>query len=530
MVLVNKIVRSFWGLLILFSVILIGATSLTRLAYDLIIVNGNTNQIEELSQRSLVRAELLVDSSIETLRVLANGGLGDCSVAAVAEYRRIGFLRGSFKDIQVLDRAGRQICSGNVLSRKFGISGFAETRAFAASDDKVTLYDLGGPNPGLLGVGLRLANGRTLLAILNLDILMLDVFPLVLRDHARADLLLGGEVEIATHESISESALLPEELLGVVSRSVHLPLVAMFNVHTTVLHEWNRDAEPYVVMAGVLLGLVLGTLSVSVLLRPRDPDEELRCAINNGEFVPYMQPIFTISDARIVGCEVLTRWIKPDGSIVPPNRFISQAEETGLIAPMTRSIMRTALEALKPLLGKDPYFKVAFNITPADLVSDQFAEELCAIVKEAGVARRQIVLELTERQDFDDLDVAISAISELQEMGFKVSLDDTGTGHNGLSYVQQLGADTIKIDKHFIDRIGVDGAATTIVQMLVRLAEELGMRTVAEGIETEQQMKALLDCQVDEGQGFLISPPLPADEFLEFVATPLKSERLSDVA
>ena len=111
-----------------------------------------------------------------------------------------------------------------------------------------------------------------------------------------------------------------------------------------------------------------------------------------------------------------------------------------------------------------------------------------------------------------------------------VSLDDTGTGHNGLSYVQQLGADIIKIDKYFIDRIGMDGAATTIVQMLVRLASELGMRTVAEGIETEQQMKALLDCQVDEGQGFLISPPVSAEEFLEFVNSSPEAVRLSDAA
>ncbi len=527
---IDKIVRSFWGLLALFSVIIFGATGLTRMAYDLIIINANTNQIEELSQRSLQRAELLVDNSIETLRALAANGLGDCSVTAISEYRRIGFLRGSFKDIQVLDLAGRQVCAGNVLTRDFGLTSFEKNRAFAAAEENVTLYDISGRNPGLVGVGLRLTNGRTLMAILNLDILMLDVFPTGLRDHARADLLLGGDVEIATHVPDAEVTPPSDELMAVVSKSTHLPLVAMFNVHTTVLNVWNRQAEPYVVAAGVLLGLVLGALSISVLIRPRDPDEELRCAIQKGEFVPYMQPIFTIGDARIVGCEVLTRWVKPDGSVVTPNRFIPQAEETGLIVPMTRSIMRTALEALKPHLKKEPYFKVAFNITPADLVSDLFAEELCAIVKEAGVARRQIVLELTERQDFDDLEVAIKAIKELRETGFMVSLDDTGTGHNGLSYVQQLGADIIKIDKYFIDRIGMDGAATTIVQMLVRLADELGMRTVAEGIETEQQMKALLDCQVDEGQGFLISPPVPAEEFLEFVNSSPKAQRLSDAA
>ncbi len=527
---VNKAVRSFWGLLILFSLIVFGATGLTRLTYELIIVNSNIAQIEELSQRSLQRAELIVDSSIETLRALASKGLDECSVAAIFEYRRIGFLRGSFKDVQVLDQAGRQICAGDALSRTFGLSSFENNRAFASDKANVTLYDISGPKPGLLGVGLRLASGRTLLAILNLDVLMLDVFPSALKDHARADLLLGGDVEIATHVSDVESQSVLDEFMTIVSQSTHLPLVIKLDVHTTVLHNWNRQAEPYVVAAGVLLGLVLATLSISLLIRPKDPDEELRCAIEGGEFVPYMQPIFTIGERRVVGCEVLTRWIKPDGSIVPPNRFIPQAEARGLIVPMTRSIMRKAFEQLGPHLKADPLFKIAFNIMPADLVSDQFAGELCSIVREAGVARRQIVLELTERQDFADIDVAIGAIKELRGMGFMVSLDDTGTGHNGLSYVQQLGADIIKIDKHFIDRIGIDGTATTIVQILVRLAKELGMSTVAEGIETEQQMKALLDCQVDEGQGFLISPPVPAKEFLEFVGRPLNIQRLSDAA
>jgi len=284
------------------------------------------------------------------------------------------------------------------------------------------------------------------------------------------------------------------------------------------LRGWNREAQPYVLAAGMLLGTILGLFSFFVLSRPPDPDAEMREGLKRGEFIPYMQPTFCVGTRKIVGCEVLVRWKKSDGTLVPPVRFISWAESNGLIVPMTRAVISRALSQLGEHIKANPGFKVAFNIVPSDLVSHRFAEELCDLVSQAGLERRQLVLELTERQDFDNLEQAITTISELRKLGFRVALDDTGIGHNGLSHVQRLGVDIIKIDKLFIDRVGMDRSATAIVQMLVRLADELGMRTVAEGIETEEQLKTLAELNVDEGQGYLVSPPVPAGEFLRLAS------------
>lgn len=551
MAIADKFIRSFYGLLILFSLMVIGMWSLTLWAYDTMVVSSNVKQVQELSRQSIRRAELVIDSTVSALTELAARRLEDCSMGLVMEIRRISFQTGFVKDIQVLNADNNLICAGNFLSREMGAANFSPGGKFASNNPGISFYTIGERNSGLIGVGQRLPNGLTFLAVLNLDSLMLDVFPAALSDHARADLLLGGSWEIARQMPdlvISEdhgqllgnsvkSPSNPGEMTGdpgqvmeIVSESARYPLVAKFNVHMSRLHGWNREARVYVTVAGVLLGIILGIFSVSILGRPRGPDDELRCALARGEFVPYMQPIFSIGTRKILGCEVLTRWIKADGTIIQPYRFIPMAEDNGLIVPMTRAIMKSALAALKPHLRFDKTFKVAFNIAPFDLVSEGFSQQLCAIVKQAGVARRQIVLELTERQDFADLKAGIAAIRALRELGFVVSLDDTGTGHNGLSQVQQLEADIIKIDKHFIDRVGIDLAATTIVRMLVGLARDLGMRTVAEGIETEQQLLALRDCGVDEGQGYLISPPVPAEEFLEIVALPISPANVARAA
>ena len=146
-----------------------------------------------------------------------------------------------------------------------------------------------------------------------------------------------------------------------------------------------------------------------------------------------------------------------------------------------------------------------------------FVGKLRQIVAGAKVSSRQVVLEITEREELEDLVRAASVIAELREYGFKVAIDDVGVGHSGLSQIQQLGADILKIDKFFIDSICRDSTATAVVTMLVQLARELKMNVHAEGIETEEQISALIACGVEEGQGYVVSHPLPVAEFVEFL-------------
>jgi sensor c-di-GMP phosphodiesterase-like protein len=135
---------------------------------------------------------------------------------------------------------------------------------------------------------------------------------------------------------------------------------------------------------------------------------------------------------------------------------------------------------------------------------------------DAKVSARQIVLEITERDELQDLAKAAAIVKELRELGFNVAIDDVGVGHSGLSHLKALGASTMKIDKFFVDTIK-DESTLHIVETLVRLAKDLQMSVVAEGIETEQQMQSLRACGVEEGQGYLVAPPLPAAKFIELV-------------
>jgi EAL domain-containing protein (putative c-di-GMP-specific phosphodiesterase class I) len=233
----------------------------------------------------------------------------------------------------------------------------------------------------------------------------------------------------------------------------------------------------------------------------------------SGEFVPFAQPVFSLDTGAITGCEILARWVRRDGTIISPYRFIPLAEETGRIVPLTRRMVTDALSELRPLLSRDAALTVAFNISPSHFLSPEFVEEMCDLVHEAGVSARQIILEITERQELPDLAIAASLIARLGQCGFQVAIDDAGSGHSGLSYLQTLGVQIIKIDKLFVDAVESAYSARVIVEMLVRVAHELGMAVIAEGIERPEQLSWLREIGVDQGQGFLVSAPIPIHEF-----------------
>jgi EAL domain-containing protein (putative c-di-GMP-specific phosphodiesterase class I) len=146
-----------------------------------------------------------------------------------------------------------------------------------------------------------------------------------------------------------------------------------------------------------------------------------------------------------------------------------------------------------------------------------FVDTLRSTVAGARLSPRQLVIEITEREEIENLERAASVIAELRECGFKVAIDDVGVGHSGLSQVQRLGANILKIDKFFVDSMGRDSTANAVVKMLVHLARELKMKIHAEGIETDEQMSALIACGVEEGQGYLVSRPLPIADFIAFM-------------
>ena len=265
------------------------------------------------------------------------------------------------------------------------------------------------------------------------------------------------------------------------------------------------------------LGAVFGLLLTRTTGRLEGPISDIDRGLARREFRPFYQPIFELSTGSIVGCEVLARWIRGDGTVIPPMNFIPLAKSSGRIEPMTWQMLESALKEMQPRLREDKQFKLSINVVPRHMLSEGFIDTLRRVVLTANVSARQIVLEVTERNEMPDLIKAAAVVRQLREFGFRVAMDDVGVGHSGLSQMKALGANTIKIDKFFIDTITEGGSAATIVETLAGLARDLRMTVVAEGIETIEQVRALIGCGIKEGQGYFVSPPLPFAKFDELV-------------
>ncbi len=503
------------------AVVLIAAvfTALAGWAFSIYVADQNKTRLAELNRQLLHRSEMAIDYAVISLVEAMELGAIDCGVEARADIRRLVFQRSSIKDIHVFGSDGAIACSALPDASELGLVPESLGEGAPAANRRVVLHALDFEKGRQIGVSWHLPSGTGLLASLNIDALYFDILPPALRDRGEAQLLLGaGDAVVARYAPEDAAWEVPADALTMSAASVRYPLRTHLRIDPIPLRSWNMEAQPVFAAIGGGFGMIFSLILLRSLRRPPDTAREIDAALAAGAFQPYLQPIFSIEDKRIVGCEVLTRWIRDDGTVVTPDRFITLLEENGRIIAMTRAVMRETLRGLRPLMARKKAFKVAFNVVPADLLSTDFAADMTALVTQAGIDTRNVVLELTERQQIADPDDAARKVASLRSLGFKVALDDTGTGHNGLSYIQTLGADTIKIDKIFVDAIGQNIAGSAIIETLVNLAAALSMNTVAEGIETEEQRAALQAFGVDEGQGYLVSRPLPLGEFVALVA------------
>ncbi|MFN3229288.1 MAG: EAL domain-containing protein [Asticcacaulis sp.] len=483
---------------------------------DELIKTSNKAQIKELSQKLIARSELAVDYAIITLGDLYAAGATDCDSSSIQMMRDSIAQRGAIKNIRVLGGEGQFLCSG--LMDEPTLRAQTAVHDFPSTNKNYFLRRLENDPAGTFEVVWNTDQDNRLESVVNIDMILFDIFPSELRDQSFAHLYIGNKSLVAEHHP--EGIVTPsDKLLRFEARSDRYPVHVALYVKPADLVRWNNQSRPLVLLIALSVGALVALLINRLVSRPISDLERLRQGLKRREFQPYFQPIFDLRTRDILGCEVLMRWIR-DGQVVQrPDQFVPVAEKSGLIIPMTEALMRQSLELLAPFLGQMPHFKVAFNITPEHFTQPEFLTTLGKIVDTSGVNRGQIVLELTERQAFTDSDKARTAVIAAREAGFRISLDDTGSGHNGLSYIQDLPVDIIKIDKKFVDLVHKDATAIAIVRMLVTLAADLGLRTVGEGVETDDQRSALLDCGVHEGQGYLVSAPLPYDRFVALFST-----------
>ena len=256
--------------------------------------------------------------------------------------------------------------------------------------------------------------------------------------------------------------------------------------------------------------------------RRRSLEVGLRSAVENGEIEVVFQPLVDLRKGTIAACEALARWNSPEWGYVPPTEFIPVAEASGLIESIGQCVMR---EALKQARTWPEDTVVAVNLSPVQFKSQRLLATVVAALAESGMPAHRLELEVTESVFIEGGEDVRKMLENLRTLGVRIALDDFGTGYSSLSYLRRFPFDKIKIDKLFIDDVTAQDESLAIIRAIVTLAEALGMSTVAEGVESEQQVVRLRDAGCTHIQGFVFSPPRAAAEICGDVRAPPGLER-----
>lgn len=250
----------------------------------------------------------------------------------------------------------------------------------------------------------------------------------------------------------------------------------------------------------------------------RRMERDLRLAIERNEFFLNYQPQIELASGRIVGAEALLRWRHPERGMISPAEFIPVAEQTGLIVQLTERVLRTACLQTKTWSAAGlPPIRVSINLSPADFKRSDLIPTVMAILEEAEVDPTSIELEITEGMVMADVEAVIATLQELHDLGIEIAIDDFGTGYSSMAYLKQFPVDRLKIDQAFVRDILTNKEDAGITRAIIKLGQSLGLRVIAEGVESAEIMAHLHAEGCDEIQGYHISRPLLAKDFAEFV-------------
>lgn len=252
-------------------------------------------------------------------------------------------------------------------------------------------------------------------------------------------------------------------------------------------------------------------------------ETSLRQALERSDFLLYYQPIVSLTTRQILGFEALVRWQHPQRGLIAPDIFIPLAEETGLIIPLSQWIFETACQQMAHWCRQIPLargLKISLNVAAAQFEQPEFPAYLQAMLDRTALPPAHVNLEVTESLLLNNVAGVLATLSTLQRQGIEISIDDFGTGYSSLSYLKQFSINALKIDRSFVENIDVDHDDVSIVKAIIQMAQSLGMRVIAEGVETEFQTLRLQQLGCDAIQGYWISPPLTADQAAALMHSP----------
>jgi len=255
-------------------------------------------------------------------------------------------------------------------------------------------------------------------------------------------------------------------------------------------------------------------------------ESSLRRAVENEEFVIHYQPQIEMESRKIVGAEALVRWQHPKFGLLAPAEFIPMAEDTGLILLLGACVLRTAcVEARSWQQAGCADLRIAVNVSARQFQDKNLPDTVVQILKETGLDSASLELELTESSIMQNPESAVKTMTELREMGVKISIDDFGTGYSSLGYLKRLPIDILKLDRSFVNGATTDPDDAALVMAIISLAHNLKLRVIAEGVETEEHVRFLRLLKCDGAQGYLFGKPMPADLFRALIGAGDRSDQ-----
>ncbi len=242
---------------------------------------------------------------------------------------------------------------------------------------------------------------------------------------------------------------------------------------------------------------------------------QVRGALSKGQFTLHYQPKVALGDRRVLGVEALVRWEHPELGLLAPGRFVPFLEQTALIGPLTLGLIDQAVEQAAAWQRRGIDIEVSVNLSARNLLDPDLSGRIAEILAKHEITGDRLLAEVTETAAMADADRAVSVLEDLRALGLGVSIDDFGTGNASIAYLAKLPATELKIDRSFVSGIATNPRSQAIVSAAIDLAANLGLRVVAEGIETEPELEFLRRAGCEIGQGFLFCTPLPAKELIE---------------
>jgi len=246
-------------------------------------------------------------------------------------------------------------------------------------------------------------------------------------------------------------------------------------------------------------------------------ESDLRGALQRNELFLAYQPQLDVATGELIGAEALLRWRHPQLGLIPPDKFIRIAENSGLIIPLGEWVLRTACAQARQWQQQGlPAVPVAVNVSAVQFRQEGFLELIRRVLGDTGLSPQYLELELTESLIMSNSETILSMLRQLKATGVKLSIDDFGTGYSSLSYLKHFPVYKLKVDRSFVRDITLDPDDAAIISTIISMAKSLNLRAIAEGVETQEQMTFLRQHQCDEVQGYYFSQPLPADDFASF--------------